>query len=411
MATIDKTKASANRGPRAPNLTLKDLHHQFWADIYGKEVQDATTYSYVWMADQMGHACLGIIINFALTLAARHVLPWLGYSASYDEITGLVVGSIAVSVWEFSAFRNAVRGATGLFPLDRKLLRENAITAAAYMVLGVVVGYVFHKSETTGIVGFILAVVVGILGAPPWLRQKITWQKAALPYLFRLADAQRTVGVEVAQNLQALIDVGNAPPDRPARQIVIGGPIGSGRTNIAAGIGTEFAFKRAMVRYVSFASLLEFAAQPSRFAQPPELDFADDRGPKNVHYWPWSQAQVLIIDDIGPVIAAITQGGRPDRQQFQEMLANGLGAVAPVLAACHTVWVMGDLRGGGQTAMKGDTLDDFARDIARFCQTQQPALVVELSDGAAPPREAAPATIVVQQPAEIRQVAPRAPVD
>src|SRR5262245_56910712 len=339
MATIDKTKAPANRGPRPPKLTLGDLHRQFWADIYGKEVQDATTYSYVWMADQMGHVCLGIIINFGLTLAARYVLPWLGYSASHDEVAGLVIGSVVVSVWEFSAFRNAVRGATGLFPLDRKLLRENAITAAAYMVLDVIVGYVFNKSEITGIVGFFAAVALGILGSPRWLRQKIIWQKSALPYLFRLADAQRTVGDKVAKDLQALIDE-NAPPDRPARQIVVGGPIGSGRTKIAAGIGTEFAFKRAMVRYVNFASLLESAARPPCVAPLPALDLAEEHGPRNIGYWPWSKAQVLMIDDIGPMIAARSPGGQADRKQFQEMLTKGLGAIAPLLGACHTVWVM-----------------------------------------------------------------------
>jgi hypothetical protein len=41
-----KTVAS---GPTPPKLTSKDLLQQFWA--YGKEVQSAATYSYMWLAD------------------------------------------------------------------------------------------------------------------------------------------------------------------------------------------------------------------------------------------------------------------------------------------------------------------------------------------------------------------------
>jgi hypothetical protein len=40
-----------------------------------------------------------------------------------------------------------------------------------------------------------------------------------------------------------LVDDVKAPPDKDLRQVLIGGPIGSGRTEMATGIGTEFAFK------------------------------------------------------------------------------------------------------------------------------------------------------------------------
>jgi hypothetical protein len=32
------------QGPSAPNITIRNLIEQFWADIYGKEVQSANTY-------------------------------------------------------------------------------------------------------------------------------------------------------------------------------------------------------------------------------------------------------------------------------------------------------------------------------------------------------------------------------
>jgi hypothetical protein len=401
MTTVDNLQALPVSGPRAPDISKKQLLTQFRADIYGKEVQDAVTYSYVWLADQMGHVCLGIVINFILTYLLKWLLGLLGLVWSWDKIGVLLIGTAIVAFWEFCAFRSAVKSATGLFTLDRKLLRDNAIIAAAYMVLGVAIGYAFQLPEY-GLRAFLVLVLLGILPGAYWLRQKIIWQKAALPYLFRLADAQRTIDVKNAEALQKLINE-EAPPAKPPRQVVIGGPIGSGRSGIAAGIGTEFAFKKAMVRYMSLAALLEFAALP------PKPLFADDLGPKNIGYWRWSEAQVIIIDDIGPLIAARDHAGTMTPEQFKQVLENGLGAIVGILAQCHTVWVLGDLRAGGDTAIKGSTLDEFAAVIAGFCRATENALVIELSAAPEADQQAVAPTKSegTPRPALVREVMPR----
>ena len=401
MTTVDNLQALPVSGPRAPDISKKQLLTQFRADIYGKEVQDAVTYSYVWLADQMGHVCLGIVINFILTYLLKWLLGVLGLVWSWDKIGVLLIGTAIVAFWEFCAFRSAVKSATGLFTLDRKLLRDNAIIAAAYMVLGVAIGYAFQLPEY-GLRAFLVLVLLGILPGAYWLRQKIIWQKAALPYLFRLADAQRTIDVKNADALQKLINE-EAPPAKPPRQVVIGGPIGSGRSGIAAGIGTEFAFKKAMVRYMSLAALLEFAALP------PKPLFADDLGPKNIGYWRWSEAQVIIIDDIGPLIAARDHAGTMTPEQFKQVLENGLGAIVGILAQCHTVWVLGDLRAGGDTAIKGSTLDEFAAVIAGFCRAIENALVIELSAAPEADQQAVAPTKSegTPRPALVREVMPR----
>ncbi len=51
----DTIGAARAHYPAPPRLSAGDLLAQFWLDIYGKEVQSAATYSYLWMADQMGH--------------------------------------------------------------------------------------------------------------------------------------------------------------------------------------------------------------------------------------------------------------------------------------------------------------------------------------------------------------------
>ncbi len=274
--------------------------------------------------------------------------------------TGLVIAIVGATFWEARAYRNSVREATGTFPLDKKLLRANAVIAAVYMALGAVFGFGLHTSAIPAVLLRSWWLIVAVVLAPPWLRQKINWQKGAMPYLFRLADTAPTIGAKDAQDLQSLIDEG-APPKTIPCQIVIGGPIGSGRTPMAAGIGTEFAFRKCKVRYLSLDMLLEFAASASGHCYP------DDAGPTTIGYWPWSEAQVVIIDDVGPLIATRQSTQQANLARFSAILENDLKSIADVLAQCHTVWVIGDLRPSYEGGTLPDTLDDFAKAIREYC--------------------------------------------
>src|SRR5262249_7523474 len=112
--------------PTPPDLTARHLVAQFWADIYGKEVQSAATYPYTWMAAQMGHVCIGLLLDFGFTAIAYHVLP---ASDFWCDFAGFLLTSIVVSYWEYRAYTTDVKNAAktgGLFPLGRELLRNNA---------------------------------------------------------------------------------------------------------------------------------------------------------------------------------------------------------------------------------------------------------------------------------------------
>jgi len=366
-------------GPTAPNLTSRDLWRQVWADAYGKEVQTAATYSYTWLADQFGHICIGIICDFIATPVSGVVMVVAGVAPALEYDTGLWPGLLiavaAAAIWETCAYFSSVRHATGAFPLDTTLLRANAIIAATYIALGAILGFAFHLRLIPSVSVATAVFVVAIVLAPRWLRQKIIWQKASIPYLFRLADAAPTINDEDAKLLQELIDAG-APPITQPCQVVIGGPIGSGRTSMAAGIGTEFAFKHHKVRYLSLDCLLEFATNATgRF-------FPDDPGPATISYWPWSQSQVVIIDGIGPLIAVNEQGHEANVERFKAVLQNELGAVATVLKRCHTIWVLGDLCPPPPRGESGAVLSDFAKAVARYCDSPSDPFVVELD---APP--------------------------
>lgn len=383
MALVVSTLTPAGTGPQKPKITKDDIWAQFRVDIGGKEVQTSETYSHAWVANQFGHVCLGILLGFMLSAILGRGLSlsaeWFNTPASWafsfprDNIIGSVLAIVVAAAWEWRAYRKEVRESVGGFPLDRRLLRHNAFTATAYMVLGVAVAFVFRfftfgpwdrlRGVPVIIWGglcFLGIVLFGIAIALPWLRQKIVWQKAALPYLFRLADAQ-PVTPDDKHKLQGLITT-SPPPDDPAQQIVIGGPIGSGRTEIGVGLGTEFAFRNAAVRYVSLATLLEFAARSK------DLDYFDDMGPTNIDYWGWTRAQVVIIDDIGPVLA-----GKPQNhfKEFAEILRTQLSKVQAVLQQCHTVWVIGDPRGDGEIATDDELLDRYAVEIGNYCKRLQ----------------------------------------
>ena len=383
--------SSSSEHPRAPVVTYPELLKQFRADVYGKEVQSAATYSYMWMADQMGHVCVGILVNYPATLLARLFWYLFGWQR-YAEAGGLILTIAIVAYWEARTFFSDEHNAKGLFPLGRELLRDNAAIATVYMSLGAFIGFGFHLGVAWGDLAFIVVCTfVAIWVAPGWLRQKIIWQKAALPYLSRLADMEPTMKPEAAQALQTLINT-DAPPAVKPRQVIIGGPVGSGRTQLATGIGTEFAFRKVKARYISMQSLLEFASavQPTKYP--------DDLGPANVGYWPWSEAQVVIIDDIGPLIAPQRDQQQAMLEHFQGILNQELKPIADVLGRCHTVWVIGDLCQPGSALLAGEVLNEFAKAVAGYTGGKDP-LVIELRTIAA----AAPG-VAPQATAEARYV-------
>lgn len=356
--------------PLPPVLTNADIARQFWLDAYGKEVQSAATYSYMWMADQAGHMGIGILLQFALSSAAWRLGPLVGqkwlHTNLASEIVGMILTTLVVATWEYSAYRADVRKADGAaFPLQHNLLQHNAVAAAAYMALGGIIGWGLQQPVYYAypIVGTIFVIVV--ITAIPWLRQKIIWQKAALPYLARLADFRPRMPPETAHDLWHRITKSPVPPDGPPTVVVIAGAPGTGRTLLSCSIGTEFAFNNATVRYVGFNQLIEMSSAHDYETAPPP-------GPANIQYWPWSQAQVLIIDDMGPLIGTMSRDAHGIQSlALGDVLRERLAVFRPALSQRHTIWLMGEA--GGETL---DELQRSAETIAAFLGVSDPLAIL-----------------------------------
>lgn len=332
--------------PVVPVITNTDLGRQFWLDAYGKEVQSAATYSYMWMADEAGHMGIGILLHFAFTPIFAHLPQALGLGTFFaspfmSQLAGFIATALVVSYWEWSAYNSDVKRAKGAqFPLQVDLLRANAIVAAAYMAMGGGIGWALHLDWQVSVPIIAVLGVIAVLMARPWLRQKIIWQKAALPFLSRLADMAPNMPDASATALWDMV-CAPPPPAGPPRALVMSGTLGSGRTAMACSIGTEFAFKAASVRYLSLSDLIELAEEGDLELTPPPP------GPSNIGYWPWSQAQVLIIDDIGPLVAYSRHiAANGPMLGLNDVLEDSLGKVRSVLACRHSVWVLGTSDGG-----------------------------------------------------------------
>jgi hypothetical protein len=321
--------------PQRP--TLRDVACQAWRDWFGKDVQETPTVSYVWTADQFGHFGLGFQITFALTwvigLFGHDGLTWkLGLGA-----TNLVIWLAKESI-DYVREKRIARVAQSIFSFNGRELIWNIVTALIYIGAGIVVATASFIGPRAALWACVLLLPLSLAVAVGWLRLKITFQQAGLPYLYRLANFPANLVAAEADLVLALIN----PVEEPiCRHLVLSGPIGAGKSSLAAGIGTEFAFRMGIGRYTTLVKLL----QSNETNSPGGIsDFQDGR-----IMWPWQTAPLLVVDDVddaGDMAAYLIRATRieePPIAPVERALSRLLNdAVRCGLASRRTVWVIGD---------------------------------------------------------------------
>jgi hypothetical protein len=360
--------------PRLPDL--KYVAEQAYRDWFGKDVQETPTVSYVWTADQFGHFGLGFQITYALSWIAAI----LGYTGKWVFV-GLAAAN--VTVWIIKEWFDYLRElrkskeAKSVFKFNGREILWNVFTALFYIAFGAIVAGAAAIEPIYGLTSLLIITPFAIALAFWWLRRKITFQQAGLPYLYRLATFPNEVDRTTAEFLVEM----SKPTDSgtgPARgmHFIVAGDLDSGKSSLAVGVGTEFAFRMGVGRYTTLVKLLE-SAMRFRGDGLPEHEFDDGR-----ILWPWQTADLLIIDDVELNLSLL---GLPPGKESTEALAVRLkdtlqSTINPALlqsmSGRRTVWVLGEIHGASLSRWR-DVIAEIIRVPAVEIRTLDLTMKVE----------------------------------
>ena len=311
----------------AARIGWREIGQQFKADMLSKEVQTSATYSYQWVACETGHLGLGLVAFFAVRSLSRWLFGWP------DWLALLLVAAAAIGKEIYDVYEtNKAIGNAFDARLDKRTVRVDALLAVLYMVAGAVLA--FGVADNWPFWSYLLC-LAPLVAVTPWaLSQKMYFQQAGLPYLFRLpefaAPLDRAAVVVIKDFLR---DVGRPQP----RHLVVLGPLRAGKTSLVVGIGTEAAFMSKVVRYLSFAKLCEIGMG----AEPP--------APRNTVLWWWRQSQLVIIDDVARALDLFR------KNRAHSSLSDATREVRDELARRHAIWVIDD-EGGKAAAVQWSTM-------------------------------------------------------
>lgn len=176
---------------KGAQVSVDDVWAQAKRDWTDKEVQRTYTTTYIWMTNQLGHFTLGFLPTLVLGWG---IMFALGPIPREQFVCGwmLVIPAVQFIGWvgkELDDYRRA-RNETGgtAFPFDGWAVLYDAMTAAWFILSGIIVAYLSFISLLGALVAFAIGLLLALIPAWYWLSRKLCFQKAALPYLSRLAD-------------------------------------------------------------------------------------------------------------------------------------------------------------------------------------------------------------------------------
>ena len=333
---------------------------QVMHDLYGtKDVQDVITASYVWMADQIGHISLGLLPTLLLGWIWRLLCDHWKLDHVW-EIGGYGVVAIGFFIlWvskERQDFVDTRKRAIKRFPFDSSDITWNVKTALLYFGIGGLLAFAALVGLCWLVIALVLVLWPAIRVAFWWLRRKLAFQQAGLPYLYRLTNFSGLITDEALKAVEGLCRLKERPvvlwkvlftwdlveKAEPVthQHLLITGPLRSGKTSLAVGIGTEFAFALGIGRYFSAAKLMELVTGRPEDATTAQMDYDDGRV-----LWPLAACDLVIVDDVdGGLPTGVAPGTSVETpEDFATSLRAGRGAaLLAELRSKRTVWVLGN---------------------------------------------------------------------
>jgi hypothetical protein len=343
----DQSEIPPGQGPKVHLPGLIEVAKQASHDLFNtKDVQDTPTVSYAWMADQFGHFALGFEITYLLSWFALY-LGWRDPRVFVGLAVAVVFVFVVKELIDYFSKRQQAIDANSIFKFNRGEILFNVWTAQAYISFGAGVAGAALARPTLGIIALLLGTPFALALGFWWLRRKITFQQAGLPYLYRLANFPNEIDRETAEYIVEMTKPGPSSAASPiGRHLIITGVQKSGKSSLAIAIGTEFAFRMGIGLYTSLVQLLR-SAMPDEDGRPGDPDFDTGR-----ILWPWDQSDMLIIDDVD-VVSDVIERSKLDataERQALEVRIDTLIAVTSrtnpeflkTLKERRTVWVLCD---------------------------------------------------------------------
>lgn len=339
--------------------SLKEVAQQCYYDWFGKDVQQTPTVSYVWTADQFGHFGLGFQLTF--------VIGWI-LTAIFTDLpawqTAIIAAGLNIALWVFKEVTDIVRERKRqgpVFPLNTRELWWNVATALFFIGAGAIVaGAAGMGGGMAALKALLVLLLIATVLVIWWVRRKMTFQQVGLPFLFRLTNlcSKFTDGDagyrETVIALSTPDSVAKAPP--PIRHVLVTGSVASGKTCLACGIGTEYAFRLGIARYTTLTKLFEAAADclPKTAPDKPHKQLEEQDGRV---LWPWRDVDLLIVDDVdallvepplpaydnAPYVEAAVTKRTDDQISLREIVRHQLTIVGiERFKGRRTVWVVSD---------------------------------------------------------------------
>jgi hypothetical protein len=323
-----------------------------------KDVQDTPTFSYTWIADQGGHFSLGFLPSYLFSWIIATLGGWLSWDTQGWSVWIAVGVFLIWVVKELNDYRLAVRNARRSrsdFPFNRKELFLNIFTAWVFFAMGSAVAALSFINPLWALVSLAPFVVLTLVVGYWWLRRKITFQQANLPYLYRLATFPNNIppspkvgmGKEEAKTF---IEQMITPDPAWSGHLILSGVPDAGKSTLAVAIGTEFVFRLGLCRYLSMVKLLQFADDPTPKAAPRAVRHTEEFHDGRV-LWRWNKVDLLIIDDVDDV-ARVDHPMGPEateaekaayRARVMQVLQTRFGSLVPDLRSRpRTIWVCND---------------------------------------------------------------------